>query len=124
MVVQVYAKLAGAHKGAVTGMLPLGSKEPAGPDRLITAAADGTVAVWEPSLATPSNVHAPVATWKAHDGPVSSLTFFRHLTKTPEQPQLRLATSGADAAVSHAVDDAHTLRHPGAVTSIRLSHSL
>jgi hypothetical protein len=100
LAVQVYAKLAGGHKGAVTGMLPLGSKEPAGPDRLVTAAADGTVAVWEPSLATPSSVHAPVATWKAHDGPVSSLTFFRHLTDTPEQPQLRLATSGAGSVTS------------------------
>lgn len=90
----MYAKLTGAHKGAVTSMLPLGSKEPAGPDRLVTAAADGTVAVWEPSLATPTNTHAPVATWKAHDGPVSSLTFFRHLTGTPEQPPLRLVTAG------------------------------
>lgn len=50
--VQVYAKLAGGHKGAVTGLLPLGSTEPGGPDRLVSAAADGTVAVWQPSLAT------------------------------------------------------------------------
>ncbi len=94
---QVYAKLTGAHKAAVTGILPLGSTEPGGPDRLVTAAADGTIAVWQPSLATSggAGAHAPVATWKAHEGPVNSLTFYRHLTDSPEQPALRLATAGA-----------------------------
>ena len=42
---QVYAKLTGVHKGAVTALLPMGSLEPGGPDRLISAGADGTIAV-------------------------------------------------------------------------------
>ncbi len=42
---QVYAKLTGVHKGAVTALLPMGSLEPGGPDRLISAGIDGTVAV-------------------------------------------------------------------------------
>lgn len=48
---QVYAKLVGGHKGAVTALLPLGSVAPGGPDRLLSAGADGTIAVWEPSTA-------------------------------------------------------------------------
>lgn len=47
----MYAKLVGGHKGAVTGLLPLGSVAPGGPDRLLSAGADGTIAVWEPSTA-------------------------------------------------------------------------
>ena len=42
---QVYAKLTGVHKGAVTALLPMGSLEPGGPDRLISAGIDGTIAV-------------------------------------------------------------------------------
>ncbi len=42
---QVYAKLSGVHKGQVTALLPMGSLEPGGPDRLISAGADGTIAV-------------------------------------------------------------------------------
>lgn len=39
--------------------------------------------------------HAPVASWKAHDGAVTALTFYRHLEDTPEQPPIKLATAGA-----------------------------
>ena len=39
----------GGHKSAVTALLALPSREPGGPDALISAGADGTVAVWEPS---------------------------------------------------------------------------
>jgi len=48
---QVYAKLVGGHKGAVTALLPVGATAPGGPDRLLSAGADGTIAVWEPSTA-------------------------------------------------------------------------
>ncbi len=41
----MYAKLTGVHKGAVTALLPMGSLEPGGPDRLISAGIDGTIAV-------------------------------------------------------------------------------
>ena len=134
---QVYAKLTGGHKNAITALLPLGSTEPGGPDRLVSAAADGTIAVWQPSTAVgahwpsehametrsraegplicgaapdmraidalvpsnqgggPGGAHVPVATWKAHEGPVNSLTFYRHLEENPEQPPLKLASAGA-----------------------------
>mmetsp|Transcript_12197 Transcript_12197/g.36597 ORF Transcript_12197/g.36597 Transcript_12197/m.36597 type:complete len:1238 (-) Transcript_12197:225-3938(-) len=98
---QVYAKLVGGHKGAVTALLPLGSVAPGGPDRLLSAGADGTIAVWEPSTAGRggAGVHSPVATWKAHDGAITGLTFYRHLGDTPEQPPIKLATAGEDKKV-------------------------
>lgn len=78
----------------------MGSLEPGGPDRLISASADGTIAVWTPSAKTrtPDAEHCPVASFKAHEGPVLSLTFFRLLVSTPEQPELQLATSGESAS--------------------------
>ena len=36
-----------------------------------------------------------MASFKAHDGPVNSMTFFRVLGADPERPPLRLATTGA-----------------------------
>lgn len=41
-----------------------------------------------------AGVHSPVATWKAHDGAITGLTFYRHLGDTPEQPPIKLATAG------------------------------
>lgn len=46
---QVHARLVQGHKGAVTALLALPSREPGGPDALVSAGADGTIAVWEPS---------------------------------------------------------------------------
>ena len=37
----------------MTQLLALGSKEENGPDLLLSAAADGSIAVWEPSAAAP-----------------------------------------------------------------------
>ncbi len=50
---QVYAKLTGAHKSAVTKLLVLGGREQGGPDMLLSCSTDGTVAVWEPSATAP-----------------------------------------------------------------------
>lgn len=93
----MYAKLSGVHKAAITALLPMGSLEPSGADRLLSASADGTVALWTPSITTrtPDAEHIPVATFKAHDGAVLSMTFFRMLETTPERPALYLATTGA-----------------------------
>lgn len=44
----MYAKLVG-HKVPVTKLLPLGSREPGGPDLLLSAAQDGSVSLWDPS---------------------------------------------------------------------------
>ncbi len=53
--------------------------------------------VWTPSARTktPDAEHIPVASFKAHEGPVNSMTFFRVLGADPERPPLRLATTGA-----------------------------
>ena len=47
---QCYARLVGAHKTAVTKLVSVGGKEPGSPDALVSAAADGTIAYWQPSL--------------------------------------------------------------------------
>ena len=44
----------GGHKAAVTKLQVLGSKEENGHDLLLSAGADGSVAVWEPSSAAPA----------------------------------------------------------------------
>ena len=54
MCAQVYARLVGCHKAAVTKLQVLGSKEENGHDLLLSAGADGSVAVWEPASAAPS----------------------------------------------------------------------
>lgn len=41
----------GGHKTGVTKLLVVGGKEPGSADGLISAAADGTVAAWQPSTA-------------------------------------------------------------------------
>ena len=51
---QVYARLVGGHKAGVTKLQVLGSKEENGHDLLLSAGADGSVAVWEPSSAAPA----------------------------------------------------------------------
>jgi len=53
--------------------------------------------VWTPSARTrtPDADHIPVASFKAHEGPVNSMTFFRVLGADPQRPPLRLATTGA-----------------------------
>jgi hypothetical protein len=106
----VYAKLAGGHKGAVTALLPLGSPSPGGPDRLISASADGSVAVWDPSR-TPARgadrEMAPAKTFKAHDGAVRSAALFvahgvaaGNAAAAPSRLPLRLATAGEDKKVA------------------------
>lgn len=52
---QVYAKLVEGHKSsAVNALRVLGAKEEGGPDLLLSAGADGAVALWEPSAAAPA----------------------------------------------------------------------
>lgn len=64
----------GAHGKAVTAMLPLASEAPGGPDMLLTASADGTLAVWDPSRASVKGADremAPRHAFKAHDSGVT-----------------------------------------------------
>jgi hypothetical protein len=105
----VYCKLAGAHTKAVSALLPLGSVEPGGADRIISASLDGTIAVWDPSsqgrsAGTPGGPAECVATvaFKAHDAAVASVAFFRCLNASPEQPPLRLITAGGAATPTEA----------------------
>ncbi|KAK9819592.1 hypothetical protein WJX72_000101 [[Myrmecia] bisecta] len=96
---QIYAKLTGGHKSNVTAMLAMASKRPGGPDALISASVDGTVAVWEPSASAPKGLDkelAPKATFKAHDSGVLSMVFFQTAADSPDAGPMRLLTSGDD----------------------------
>ncbi|KAL4432170.1 hypothetical protein ABPG77_005932 [Micractinium sp. CCAP 211/92] len=98
----VYAKLSGAHGKAVTAMLPLASEAPGGPDMLLTASADGTLAVWDPSRTPVRGADrelAPRHSFKAHDNGITAMTYFLAYTEKPEPPVLRLATTGDDKRV-------------------------
>lgn len=64
----------GAHGKAVTAMLPLASEAPGGPDMLLTASADGTLAVWDPSRTPVRGADrelAPRHSFKAHDNGIT-----------------------------------------------------
>lgn len=55
-------------------MLPLASEKPGGPDMLLTASADGTLAVWDPSRTQVRGADREVAArhaFKAHDSGVT-----------------------------------------------------
>ena len=94
---QVYARLVGSHKGAVTAMVTLGSKQPEGPDLLVTAASDGTISVWDPSAAAPRGAEKEVAalsTFKAHESAVLAMSLFQVVDSGPDVPPLQLSTAG------------------------------
>lgn len=101
----VYAKLTGGHKSAVTVLLPFASEAPGGPDRLVSASADGSIAIWDPSQ-TPvrgsDREMAPKRTFKAHDSGVRSAAFYvayAHGGAKPGALPLQLATVGDDRKV-------------------------
>ena len=55
-------------------MLPLASEAPGGPDMLLTASADGTLAVWDPSRTPVRGADrelAPRHSFKAHDNGIT-----------------------------------------------------
>ncbi|KAL4855688.1 hypothetical protein ACK3TF_003771 [Chlorella vulgaris] len=98
----VYGKLSGAHGKAVTAMLPLASEVPGGPDMLLSASADGTLAVWDPSrspMKGPDREIAAKHSFKAHDNGVQAMAYFLSYTEKAEPPVLRLATTGDDRRV-------------------------
>jgi hypothetical protein len=69
----MYLRCSGAHSKSVTAVLPLASEAPGGPDMLLTAGADGSVAVWDPSRSAtkgPDREIAPKHSFKAHDSAV------------------------------------------------------
>lgn len=72
------AKLAGGHKGGVTKLLPVAGRDAAAPERLASAAVDGTIALWDPSTAGLGAAGAvrevsPAAMAKPHDGEIFSM---------------------------------------------------
>lgn len=60
-VCQVHAKLVGGHKGAVTALAALAAPQPGGADLLLSAGADGIIALWEPSAAPPRDVDREIS---------------------------------------------------------------
>lgn len=75
----VYAKCAGGHTKSVTAMQVIGPAVPGGPDRLVSASADGSIAVWDPSHSAKSLKSgdiSPVNVFKAHEGGVFDLAVF------------------------------------------------
>lgn len=97
---QVHARLGGVHKSAVTELITLSAKEAGSPDGLVSTAADGTVAVWEPSVSTiklPEREITAKHSFKAHDGEILSAALIASPSDSPEAGQLYLVTSGEHA---------------------------
>ena len=64
----------GAHSKGVTALLPLASEAPGGPDRLLSAGADGTLALWDPSLTVARGADRDMSakhSFKAHDSGIA-----------------------------------------------------
>ncbi|KAL6767394.1 hypothetical protein ACKKBF_B35090 [Auxenochlorella protothecoides x Auxenochlorella symbiontica] len=101
---KVLVALVGAHKGAVTALQVLGSEAANGADRLISAGADGTVAVWEPSTAAygpgPRREISPRLFFKAHEAAVSSLCLVEVFPGEGSSRVQYLATTGEDKRVA------------------------
>ena len=57
----MHAKLGGGHKGAVKALTALAAPQPGGADLLLSAGADGTIALWEPSAAAPRDVDREIS---------------------------------------------------------------
>lgn len=96
----VFAKLSGAHRGAITALCPLGGETLGAPDRLVSTSADGTVAIWDPSRTTvrgSDREMAPVKSFKAHENGIKDASFFiSYAGDKPEELPLCLATVGDD----------------------------
>jgi hypothetical protein len=100
----VFAKLTGAHRGAITALCPLGGDTLGAPDRLVSTSADGTVAIWDPSR-TPvrgsDREMAPLKSFKGHESGIKDAAFFISYTgDKPDELPLRLATVGEDKKLS------------------------
>ena len=94
---QCYARLVGGHKLGVTKLLVIGGKDTTSPDRLVSAGADGTVALWDPSAAArgaAAKEVSPVSTAKVHDSEILSLALCCAPTAGAEPGPVMLATSG------------------------------
>jgi hypothetical protein len=97
---QCYAKLVGAHKAGVTKLLTIGGRGLGGPDRLASAGADGTVAMWDPSAAPPgpgAKEISPAATAKPHDSEVVGMVLSKpsaSISSSQGPTTLYLVTSG------------------------------
>jgi WD40 repeat protein len=134
----VFAKLAGGHRGSITALLPFAAADgPMGPDRLLSASSDGSIAIWDPSRTATrgsDREFPPVRTFKAHDSGVRDAAFFLTLdasTTTAPPPSALTAVAGAlqtvqargrhkqDAAADSAAD-ASTV-HASAKTGFRLA---
>ena len=99
----VFAKLTGAHRGAITALCPLGGDPLGLPDRLVSTSADGTLAIWDPSR-TPvrgsDREMGPVKSFKAHENGIRDAAFFvAYSGEKPEALPLRLATVGDDKKI-------------------------
>lgn len=90
------ARLAGGHRGAVLSMLVLPNS------RLLTGGADGSIALWDLSMARPSGDTDPKMVVPAHKDGVSSLAIY------PGPMMPRVVTAGGDKTV--ALWDLATLR--------------
>ena len=94
---QVQARLTGGHKAAITRLVTLPAKEAGAPDALISASADGTIALWQPSTSAiklPDKEIAPKMSFKAHDNEILSAVLIAAPSDSPEAGQLNLVTSG------------------------------
>jgi hypothetical protein len=84
---QVYAKLTG-HKAGVTCLLALGSREAGGPDLLMSAAQDGSMALWDPSKTLPK-------------GPDKEVYILCPISPRARVPSTPLGVSLVDQVVRH-----------------------
>ena len=93
---QLVARLVG-QKSSINALMSIAGKEPGAPEWLISGAADGSMAVWDLSKA-PQGADREIAPRhllpRAHEGPILSMTLFQSVIDTPENPPVRLLTTG------------------------------
>ena len=82
-------------------MISIAGKEPGGPEWRVSGAADGSMGIWDLAKG-PVGADREIAPRhmlpRAHEGPIFSITLFQAVVDSPENPPVRLFTTGKPPA--------------------------
>ena len=94
--VQLVARLVG-HKVSINALISIAGKESGSPEWLVSGGADGSMGVWDlarGAVGVDREIAPRHMLPRAHDGPIFSLTLFQSALDSPENPPVRLLTTG------------------------------
>ena len=93
---QLIARLVG-HKASINSLISIAGKEPGAPEWILSGAADGSLGVWDltkPAQGADREIVPRHMLPRAHEGPIFSMSLFQSVIDSPENPPVRLLTTG------------------------------